>query len=391
LEGTLEEALEQIGREMEVDIYPDWDGALADEQIDKDIPVRVELPYATVSAKTLLELLLDPLELGYLVRDGIIYLTTHLALEEEEDFLEFRVYNVRDLRKGDTDTEEFMNLVRFVNDAAWEDDDGYGGNVQWHDGMLAVRQTQKVHGQIEDIFAKLSEADQEHAWGPERSEFKKATKKAGTLTGNVSIEQKLQQPLGIRALEASSMREALGLISHKLKVDIFPDWDGALADEAIDGDIPVSVELEHTTVSAVTFLELVLKPMRLAYVIRDGCIHVTTQIASEEEDEFLEFRVYNVRDLLRQDTDTDEFMKLVQFANDAAWQDEVLYGGSVQWHDGMLAVHQTQQVHRQIVRIFEQLRAVDKEHRWGPERPQFKKAKKKARTPPPSGGGCESF
>jgi len=197
------------------------------------------------------------------------------------------------------------------------------------------------------------------------------------FTSNELVEHKLQQPLQIRIPAGTTLRKGLELISRKLEVEIVVDWDGALANYAVNWDaVQVSYEFEHTTTSAGTVLELVLGCC-LRYVIRDGLIFVTTVIASEEEDEFLEFRVYNVRDLLRQETDTDEFMKLVRFANNAVWQDEVGYGGRVQWHDGMLAVHQTQQVHRQIDRIFEQLRAADKEHPWGPERPVFKRAAKK--------------
>ncbi len=204
---TLADALDFVSHEMQVDIYPDWDGALADEQIDRDMPTRLEFGYTTVSAETVLDLLLEPLQVGYLIRDGFIYVTTQIAIEEEEDYLEFRVYNVRDLLQPEIDTDEFMKLVRFVNNAPWEDEDGVGGNVQWYDGMLAIRQTQKVHRQIEDVFAKLRAANEEHAWGPERPEFKSATNPRGNR-GDWAGPKGEPADDGFKAKEPADRRES---------------------------------------------------------------------------------------------------------------------------------------------------------------------------------------
>ena len=48
--------------------------------------VSLQFEYTRVSVATALELLLEPLGLGYEIRDGFVYVTTEL--EEEEEFLE---------------------------------------------------------------------------------------------------------------------------------------------------------------------------------------------------------------------------------------------------------------------------------------------------------------
>jgi len=188
------------------------------------------------------------------------------------------------------------------------------------------------------------------------------------LTTSESVEEKLKQPLDVQ-FDASTLSDALAFISHKLEVDIFPDWR-ALGDEQIDKDVPMTFGFQYTKLSAGTVLDLILEPLQCSYIVREGFIYVSTDIAMEEQEDYLEFRVYNVRDLLEKGLDADDLTKLVQFARNAAWSDDDGFGGMVEWYDGLLAIRQSQDVHRQIDDIFQKLRAADVERPWGPDKPQ---------------------
>jgi hypothetical protein len=189
-----------------------------------------------------------------------------------------------------------------------------------------------------------------------------------SLADNKSVENKLRQKLPITIKEGSTLVEALHLLSDKLQVDIVTRWD-QLEEEGIQRDMQVSFDMQHTTVPAATVLELLLDPIGIGYVVRDGFIYVTTRIQIEEKEEFLETRIYNIRDLLQAQTDATDLIRLVHFANNAAWQHEDGFGGSVTWYDGLLAIRQTQEVHRQIAANFEKLRAAAELQAWGPDGP----------------------
>ena len=96
LEGTtLEEAIDLISRRHDIPILPEWDGALADESIDRDLPVSLQV--TGIPLRSALRLLLNPLQSPYIIQDDAKKITTPSAVEEAEDCLETRTYPVGDL------------------------------------------------------------------------------------------------------------------------------------------------------------------------------------------------------------------------------------------------------------------------------------------------------
>lgn len=68
----------------------------------------------------------------------------------------------------------------------------------------------------------------------------------------------------------------------------------ALAEQGFDPENPV-VTIELSEVTFRTVLDLILEPLDLAHVVRDGVLHITTR---ERADQFMEVRVYEVSSLL---------------------------------------------------------------------------------------------
>ena len=95
VEMPLKDVLEFLSDANEVDILVNK-RALEDLGIADDAPITLQVKRTAVTARTALELVLEQVsgDLGYTVRDGLVYIT------QKYDNDEIQVYNVRDLLKG---------------------------------------------------------------------------------------------------------------------------------------------------------------------------------------------------------------------------------------------------------------------------------------------------
>jgi hypothetical protein len=184
------------------------------------------------------------------------------------------------------------------------------------------------------------------------------------------VEQKLQEPLDLVVPDDTTLGEALDMIAEAMQVDVLAQW-ARLGEEGIERDMQVGLEFRYTKVSAAVFLEMLLNPLALGYRVREGFIEVSTQIAIEEDEEFLEIRVYNVRDLLQHGGTVDSLSNLLRrvLAKNTAWEDEDGFGGAIAEFDGLLVVLQTQQAHRQIEVVLEVVRQADIIGPWSENQP----------------------
>jgi hypothetical protein len=88
----LGEVLEYIGDQIEVDIIVVRENG--EEVTDVNEPVELRIRRARLAARTALDLVLEPLGLGYTIRDGLILVTTSAQANQ------IQVYNVRDLLRA---------------------------------------------------------------------------------------------------------------------------------------------------------------------------------------------------------------------------------------------------------------------------------------------------
>ncbi|MFN0054797.1 MAG: permease prefix domain 1-containing protein [Planctomycetales bacterium] len=107
------------------------------------------------------------------------------------------------------------------------------------------------------------------------------------------VEAKLAIPVEKLALEDVPLQDVLNLLSDQTGVDILIDKT-TLQDDGIAVDTPVTLSLRYTSLPAHAVLKLVLEPLHLGYLLRDGLVMVTTRAKLGER---LEIEVYNVRDL----------------------------------------------------------------------------------------------
>lgn len=128
--------------------------ALQDEGIDPSSPINLEVSGLTF--RSTLRLMLKPLQLTYIVQDEVLKITTEAKALEA---LVTRVYPVRDLADDADDLESIVEAVEAgAGRPAWE-----GSHVSItavkKSRSLVIRQTQKVHEEIEALLRDLRAAN----------------------------------------------------------------------------------------------------------------------------------------------------------------------------------------------------------------------------------------
>ncbi|TWT31335.1 ECF RNA polymerase sigma factor SigE [Thalassoglobus neptunius] len=123
--------------------------ALGDEGLSADDPISINIQNVPLS--TGLKLMLEPLDLTYLVKDDLLYITTKYSAEEE---YVTRVYDVRSLNIQDPETLADV-LLNTVGDISWSHHGG-GGDLSFLNGSVIIRQTHAVHDEIETLLNQLA-------------------------------------------------------------------------------------------------------------------------------------------------------------------------------------------------------------------------------------------
>ncbi|NOX53666.1 MAG: hypothetical protein GXP27_04370 [Planctomycetes bacterium] len=194
LETPLEDCLNWISEELKLDILIDR-AALAEEGVTADTPVTLEIRYTRLTVATILDLILKPLGLSYLIDDGFLRVTTAVECEEAE---QLRVYDCSDLigfatmlppaslgpcapahrkvqpkskaekkpapaeavrrSRGGDPASTLVRIVQNTTSGPWLDFDGVGGSVLVYDGLLIVWQNQKCQREIAELLEQIREA-----------------------------------------------------------------------------------------------------------------------------------------------------------------------------------------------------------------------------------------
>jgi hypothetical protein len=126
--------------------------ALSDEGVAIEEPVSLELE--NVPAQSVLRLALEPFGLlTRIVEDGQIRVTTTIAADER---LFTKLHDIRDLDQAAFAGPDLLELLEQETSGPWQDIDGSGGVVDEPlNGLLVIRQTERVHNEVEAILADL--------------------------------------------------------------------------------------------------------------------------------------------------------------------------------------------------------------------------------------------
>jgi hypothetical protein len=137
--------------------------ALKEAGVDESTQVTKNLK--GISLRSALKLVLDEVQLKYVVHHGVLLITS-TAKAESDEFMQTRCYPVEDLVLPEDDgcanfTSLNELLTATVATKSWTDNGGTGtlfGFVAGNRPLLVVSQSEEVHEQIENMLEKLRKA-----------------------------------------------------------------------------------------------------------------------------------------------------------------------------------------------------------------------------------------
>ena len=143
-----------------------FDAIINEKEIDDDglsADVQITLELSGVSLESTLDLMLESHDLDYIVKDEVLMITSRSKAEE---YLELRVYDLNDFVPliGELDKDSLKRHLRLIKQSVgsfWEEEEANGGTMAIGPGVLAVRQNQRTHREIENLIEQLRRATEE--------------------------------------------------------------------------------------------------------------------------------------------------------------------------------------------------------------------------------------
>lgn len=320
---TPDEFRKELGRK---DITPDEIGKLHEQYADQLIPLHQGL-----------NLMLSPYRLSWYVEDDVLHITT-LDVEHERQLV--RSYSVRHLLRSGITPDSLIDAVQSMTRGLWEDTNGAGGTLSVVGQVLTVRQSFQVQRQVESLLAALSHSS---AW--QYVEYPRR---------HVRQLELLEQPIDEIKFVDAPLKDAIEFMGELVGTTIRID-EAALEDEGIVSDEPVSLQLPMRPLR--TALKLVLEPLQLTTIVKDGMLTVTTATEAEDEDS-LHTVVYDVRELDAATVADDAAQSRVEAVVEAIqnttdpWLNIDGSGGELALPGGgRMVVRNTDRVHAEIRRL----------------------------------------
>lgn len=152
--NPLEDVIRYLEMTHQIPIWLDKQ-ALHDEGVAIDLQVTLEK--SNITLQTALALLLEPIGLTTVTEDGVLKVTTQAKAYEK---MATRIYPVADLvntRATEHDYTTLINVIQSQTSGRWIDIDQEGGAISPFPNAqaLVIRQTQKVHREVEGLLAAL--------------------------------------------------------------------------------------------------------------------------------------------------------------------------------------------------------------------------------------------
>jgi hypothetical protein len=293
IETPLQDVIEYLMDLHKINIEVDQK-SLEEVGLDREMPVTRNLK--NVSLRSALRLVLRESDLTFMVRGGVLIITTPETAESE---MITRVYPIAGLvREQDAladadrkaDAGELLQVITgFVQPATWEEVGGPGSAVVLRDTLI-VSNNEQVQDEVAALLKLLKLAQAAHGkrglTPPETASFPAYEGRAA------EIAQALARPAACDFAE-TPLSDVADQLEEMCKISIELDYR-ALEEVGIGHDTPVTLHIRDVSLGAA--LKLMLRPMDMTFVIRDEVLLITTPEEAETE---LVTRIYPVADLVR--------------------------------------------------------------------------------------------
>ncbi|MCA9122017.1 MAG: DUF4974 domain-containing protein [Planctomycetaceae bacterium] len=143
----LDTAVSELGNQLNIDIRLDLP-ALRDIRVRERQPVTLKL--TDRSLKTVLQSLVMDFDLTWVLRDGVLWITSE---ESAEAFLKTAVYDVRDLCRDDSESRALREAVMSqTNVDSWNEVGGPGAIEFAKPGTLVISNQESAHMAVLDLL-----------------------------------------------------------------------------------------------------------------------------------------------------------------------------------------------------------------------------------------------
>lgn len=142
----LETAIESLADQANADIRLDGPALRAIRIRDRE-PVSLQLSDRRL--RTVLQVMLSDLELTWVLRDGVLWVTSREAADE---LLKTAVFDVRDLCRDFNEQQALETAITSQTTTNWEEQGGLGTIYSPKAGTLVVRQTERSLDEVLDLL-----------------------------------------------------------------------------------------------------------------------------------------------------------------------------------------------------------------------------------------------
>lgn len=277
---------------------------------------------------------LRSLGLDWYYDDEIVYITSREVAEERATTL---TYNVGELLDEDFDLDRLQDVITStIAPNTWEHVGGEGV-VNALGDVLFVRQSADVHREVKALLQSLEK--------PARRTFlndpRQHLRLRDALEENISVD-----------FEDTPLESAIQQLAELADIDIRLDVS-ALRNARIREREPVTLKLEDRSLE--TVLQAAVLDLDLTWIIRNGCLWVTSK---DEAENYLKTAVYDVRDLCRDADESDSLMLAITSQAEPASWDNVGGEGSIEYaKPGVLVIGHRERVHNKVLELLETYRS----------------------------------
>ncbi len=368
----LNELVQRLAKATGTNMWLDA-GALLDEGVALDTPIT--LKEKPIAAARVLDRILEPWDLTWIIQDHIIQITTLVVAEEilvtvtypVGDLLEYakthpaeeRVSVVGSMYGVNMTGKPLWNLfpspaanrlflfLYLTTDGSWQMTDGTGGTIMFLNNNMLVRQTHRNQLQTAKILSTVRQFTQGQlklspvAIRPPQYAVEE------DACGETSTHQSHQPEMRGSAAACircghwqSARHSSVHLTKTPSTVKVYPRIN------------PLNWDLKN--LPADSLLRVVLKPLGLTGIVEDGRLVVTTSVAADER---LFTKIHDIRDLSEAGYSVFDLIKSLEMETFGPWLMMDGTGGAMfEPLDGLLGVRQTEKVHNEVAAILADLR-----------------------------------
>ncbi len=333
-DSSLLEVLQWLRTERKLVVLTD-DNALSNIGVLKSDPISDRLNNAPIY------MLLNRLRsqnLGWYFEDDILHITSEEMAAERLTTLP---YNMADLLDAGYDLETLSEVIESTISPDQWDEVGGPGALSFLGDVMFVSQNDRVQREIQGLLAAIRKpARQTFIFDPPQHIAIR-----GRLEENVSVDFQ-NTPLTVAIAELSNLTGA-----NQTKISIRLDLR-ALHDNGTRLREPMTLKL--TDCKLKTVLQAMMLDLDLTWILQDGVLWITT---AEQAESLPKTAVYDVRDLCRDEAESDALIDAIlsQTASDS-W-DIVGGGGAISAaRPGILVVSNTEDVLTELLNLLETYR-----------------------------------